>query len=305
MKLSDRLHPADWVVLAYNAILMMMWLVVLPRAWYAPWLALVHVAGISLVWLFIRLPESAGTGMRLCRELYPLIFVAAFWTELDLVRPALDLIGIDRQIGALDRFIFGGHLHEVWLPKMGAVWMSEVMHFFYYAYYPSIYIPAIAVAIMGRYAAIQDVTFRLTATYLACFVVYIAFPVDGPHVLMEHTQGAHTDGFFYGLVEMAQKIGDSRGCSFPSSHVAGATTIAILAWRWLPRWAGVILTVEAIGVLLSTAYTQHHYFVDSVAGMAWALIFNFMLAVPLFRALGGDPATVSINGTKHLAGRST
>jgi membrane-associated phospholipid phosphatase len=206
----------------------------------------------------------------------------------------LDLVGIDRQIAALDHALFGVHLHEIWLPRMGAVWMSELMHFFYYAYYPSIYIPAIAVAIMGKHTAIRDMTFRLTVVYLTCFVVYIIFPVDGPHVLMEHTQGAHTDGFFYGLVEMAQQIGDSRGCSFPSSHVAGATTIAILAWRWLPRWAGILLTIEAIGVLLSTAYTQHHYFVDSVAGMLWALLFNFVLAVPLLRALGGYPPVESV-----------
>ncbi len=164
--------------------------------------------------------------------------------------------------------------------------MSEVMHLLYYAYYPAIYLPPLALAIMARYAAIRDMTFRLTVTYLGCYVVYIAFPVDGPHFLMEPTPGAHTEGFFYGLVEMAQQIGDSRGCSFPSSHVAGATTIAILAWRWLPRWAAVILTVEAIGVLTSTTYTQHHYAIDSVAGLAWALLVNFALATPLRRILG-------------------
>jgi membrane-associated phospholipid phosphatase len=135
-------------------------------------------------------------------------------------------------------------------------------------------------------------TFRLTATYLACFAVYIAFPVDGPHFFMEPTPGPHTKGLFYGLVQMAQQIGSSRGCSFPSSHAAGAATMAFLAWRWLPRWAGILLTVEALGVMLSTTYTQFHFFVDSVAGVAWALILNFVLARPLARALGGAPPDV-------------
>jgi len=301
LTLRSRLHPADRIVIVYNAILAVLWLAVMFRAWYAPWLALAHLSGIVLAWLFGRLPVSAGRGMRLLRELYPLILVAAFWTELDLVRPVLGLEGIDRQIAALDLFFFRVHLHEVLLPRMGALWMSELMNFFYSAYYPSIYIPAIVVVIAGRNAATRDTMFRLTMTYLVCFLVYIAFPVDGPHVLMEHTQGAHTEGFFYGLVEMAQRFGDSRGCSFPSSHAAGATTIAILAWRWFPRWVGVILTVEALGVLVSTAYTQHHYFVDSVAGMVWALLFNFLLAVPLYRAFGGDPASVSIARDRQLA----
>jgi len=296
------LLPADRIVLAYNTILAMTWLFVSPRLWYAPWLVLAHIAGIGLVGLFLRLPDSARSGMRLLRDLYPLILVAAFWTELDLVRPVLDLVGVDSQIAALDLFLFGGHLHETWLPRMGAVWMSEVMHFFYYAYCPSIYILAIAVAVLGKQDAVRDTAFRLSVTYFSCFVIYIVFPVDGPHFLMVHTPGAHTEGFFYGLVQMAQTIGDSRGCSFPSSHVAGATTIAVLAWRWLPRWAAVILTVEALGVLLSTTYTQHHYFVDSVAGLAWALLFNFVLAAPLLRALGGDPSAGSDSGEKLLSG---
>jgi hypothetical protein len=52
----------------------------------------------------------------------------------------------------------------------------------------------------------------------------------------------------------------------------------------------VVLTVEAIGVLMSTAYTQHHYFVDSVAGLAWGLLLNLGLAGPLWRLAGGGRA---------------
>ena len=287
LSLDSRMHPADGILLGYNLALAGVWLSVGSGVSHAPWLAAAHLAGVGLPWLFSRLPKSAGAGMRLLRQLYPLVFVAAFWIELDLVRPALHLEGIDAQISALDRFLFGVHLHEVWLPRMDAVWMSEVMFFFYYAYYPSVYVPPIVLAVLGREAAARDMIFRLTATYLACFVVYIAFPVDGPHYFMEPTPGPHTEGFFYALVQMAQQAGSSRGCTFPSSHAAGAATMAVLAWRWLPRWAGIFLTVEALGVMLSTTYTQFHFFVDSVAGVAWALIFNFLLAEPLARALGG------------------
>ena len=291
MPKTARTLPADWAAFVYNLVMVGLWLAVVRRAPHAPWLAAAHGAGLALPWLFARLEARPRSGWYLLRELYPLLLVAAFWIELDLVRPALDLVGIDAQVSALDQFLFGLHLHEVWLPRMSAVWISEVMHLFYYLYYPSIYVPVIALAIMGRETAIRDMTFRLLVTYLACYVVYIAFPVDGPHVLMQHTQGPHTQGFFYRLVEAAQRVGESRGCSFPSSHVAGATTIAYLAWRWLPRWVAVVLTVEAIGVLLSTAYTQHHYFVDSVAGLAWGLILNLALAGPLWRLAGGGRAT--------------
>jgi hypothetical protein len=65
---------------------------------------------------------------------------------------------------------------------------------------------------------------------------------------------------------------------------------AMLAWRWLPRWVAVILWVEAIGVLLSTFYTQHHYAVDSWAGFAWA-VGAWVLAGPVGRWLGTTGAT--------------
>ncbi len=205
------------------------------------------------------------------------------------MRPALGLVGIDEPIAALDRLMFGVHLHEVWLPAMDAMWFSELMHLAYYGYYLAAYLPPIVLAIMARHDAVRDMVFRLVVVYIGCYLVFIAFPVDGPHFLQEPAAGMHTEGFFYGLVEGAQKLGDSRGCSFPSSHVAAAVMAAMLAWRWLPRWVAVILWVEAIGVLLSTTYTQHHYAIDSVAGLLWAVA-AWYVAPPLHRLLSGrDP----------------
>jgi membrane-associated phospholipid phosphatase len=280
------LYPADRIIAFYNVVMAVLWLVFVTRAWYAPMLVLAHIVGLLLPWLWARVPMLGGRVMRFLRELYPLLLLAVFWTELDLVRPALGLTGIDEPIAALDRLMFGMALHEVWLPTMGALWMSEVMHLFYYAYYLAAFVPPIALALMARYPAVRDMTFRLTLTYVSCYFVYIAFPVDGPHFLMERTAGVHTQGFFYGLVEAAQTLGDSRGCSFPSSHVAVAVMAAMLGWRWLPRWLAVILWIEAVGVLTSTTYTQHHYAIDSVAGVAWALLV-WLAADPLYRLLGG------------------
>ncbi len=286
---SNRPLPAEKVLTFYNALMALLWLVLIARVWYAPWLALAHVLALPLPWLFARMPDTAGRGMRILRELNPLLFLGVFWIELDLVRPALGLVGIDEPIAALDRLVFGVHLHEVWLPAMDAMWFSELMHLAYYGYYLAAYLPPIVLAIIARHDAVQDMVFRLVVAYIGCYLVFIAFPVDGPHFLQEPAAGVHTEGFFYGLVEGAQKLGDSRGCSFPSSHVAAAVMAAMLAWRWLPRWVAVILWVEAIGVLLSTTYTQHHYAIDSVAGLIWAVV-AWYLVPPLHRLLSGrDP----------------
>jgi len=285
--------PAEKLLTGYNVLMLILWIAVITRAWYAPWLALAHAAALPLPWLFARMPADAGRAMRFLRELNPLLFLGIYWIELDLVRPALGLVGIDGPVAALDRWVFGVHLHEVWLPAMDAVWFSEVMHLAYWAYYLAAYLPPILLAIMARTGATRDMVFRLVLVYLSCYLVYIAFPVDGPHFLEVPATGVHQGGFFYGLVEGAQRLGDSRGCSFPSSHVAAAVMAALLAWRWLPRWLAVVLSVEAVGVLLSTTYTQHHYAIDSLVGLLWAFGI-WAVAAPVHRWLSGEapPAPV-------------
>jgi membrane-associated phospholipid phosphatase len=285
---NSRPLAAEKLLAVYNVGMILLWAVFLTRVWYAPWLALAHLAALALPWLFARLPATAGRPMRFLRELNPLLFLAVFWIELDLVRPVLGLTGIDGPVAALDRLMAGGvHLHQVWLPAMNALWFSEPMHFMYWAYYFAVYGPPLVLAVMGRYDAVRDMVFRLVLVYVGCYLVFIVFPVDGPHFLEEPFQGPHTAGFFYGLVQGAQGVGDSRGCSFPSSHVAAAVMGAMLGWRWLPRWLAVILWIEAIGVLLSTFYTQHHYAVDSVVGFAWAVA-AWYLAGPLERWIAGS-----------------
>lgn len=283
---TNRTLAAEKLLTAYNAGMALLWAAFLGRVGYAPLLLLAHVAALAVPWMFARLPDTTGRPMRFLRELSPLLFLAVFWLELDLVRPALGLVGIDEPIAALDRLMAGGvHLHDVWLPAMHGRLFSEAMYFMYWAYYFAVYVPPIVLALLGRYEPVRDMVFRLVLVYLGCYLAFMAFPVDGPHFLQEPFQGPHTGGFFYGLVESAQGFGDSRGCSFPSSHVAAAVMGAMLGWRWLPRWIAIILWVEAIGVLLSTFYTQHHYAIDSVAGFAWAVA-AWYLAAPLERWIG-------------------
>jgi len=168
------------------------------------------------------------------RELYPLLFVLAFWTELGYLRELYHVGVHDRLVTAWDLRVFGQHFNLTWMPRMPAVWLSEAMHFVYFAYYPLIFVPVVAVGLIGRVDAMRDMIFRLTVTYLGCYVLYLWFPVGGPSALLPHFRGALTDGFWYQLVKTAHDSGDSLGTAFPSSHVAGSVTIALVAWRLHP-----------------------------------------------------------------------
>ncbi len=282
----DAVLPVDRLLAGYNLVLVGVWLAVLPSAAYAPAIVAAHAAGLVLPGLLRRAPATPTRLTVILRDLYPYLWLGAFWAELDLLRVLLHDFANDRPVMALEGALFGVQLSETWIEAMPYVWLSELMHALYSLYYALIFLPPLVVALTGRMDALRDMTLRLLATYLACYLVYIAFPVDGPHFLASRYEGALTGGFFYRLVGVLQDFGDSRGAAFPSSHVAGAVTIAYLGWRWFRPWVAVLLTAEALGVVVSTVYTQNHYAVDSLAGVVFALGIQIVAVPALLRVLG-------------------
>ncbi len=274
---SDRVRPADLLVAAYNVVLLAVWSRYAGAAWYGPWIAGAHAAAAALPLLLSRSAGSRPGAMRVLREIYPLLGLLAFWTELGLLQPLAPAGTYDAVVARLDLALFGRHLNLVWMPAMPYPALSEVMHFVYFMYYPLIFVPPIAMSLAGRTEALRDMTLRLMVTYLGCYLLYLAFPVIGPAELLPRYHGPLSDGVFYGLTHAARAAGDSLGTAFPSSHVAGATTAAVLGWRWLPRPVAVLVTAQAGGVLLATVYTQNHYPVDSLAGLLWALGLQLVL----------------------------
>lgn len=294
MDMNERVLPVDRFIAVYNGLFALVWCLHWGYAAYAPWIAAAHAGAATLGHLLGRAPKGMSRPMQLLRELYPLLMVGAFWFEIDVFRAAAPFETYDGIVASLDLMVFGEHLHRIWLPNMHQLWFSELLHAMYFLYLPLVFIPPLVVALQGRDSVARDMTFRLTVTYLTCFLVFLVFPVDGPHFTWEPFVGPHTEGFFYQLVQASQSAGDSRGCAFPSSHVAGAVTIAYLAWLWLPRWVAVLLTLEAAGVFCATVYSQNHYAVDSVAGVAWALAFQIGMIPALQRAFGEARSEVPV-----------
>lgn len=280
---SASVRLVDYLTSLYNALLAVVWLCLVPQWKYALWLALAHAAAASLPQLLKHGQSRLSSAGRVLRDIYPLIFILAFWTELDFVRRLLHDSSFDRVIGDLDLAVFGVHLNEVWLPAMHWLWFSEIMHFAYFSYYFAVIVPLLYMSFSGGPEMKRDMTFRVMLVYFVCFLTYIAFPVDGPHFLSKHYEGPHQAGFFYRLDQMLQGQGDALGCSFPSSHVAATTTMAYLGIRWLSKPAAILLILSAVGVALATVYAQHHYAIDSLAGIVLALWLQLLVAPALLR----------------------
>lgn len=281
--MSAAVRPVDRLVAAYNALLAIVWGSVIGRADYAALIALAHVAALSLPWLLRRGEGRLGPFTRTLHDIYPLLWMAGFWTELGLLRP-LHGPTHDAWVAALDLAVFRVHLNAEWMPRMPWLWFSELMHLSYYLYYVIIVAPPLALLLTARRDALRDVTLRMLVTYLGCFTLYIMFPVDGPAHTMVHYTGVPTTGFFYHLVHAAGDFGDSMGTAFPSSHVAAALTAAWAGWRWFSRPVAILLALEAAGVVLATVYTQNHYAIDVLAGFVLAVILQLAVVPALTRA---------------------
>jgi hypothetical protein len=217
----DGVRLVDRLTSYYNILLAFVWLILVPQWSTAVWLFLAHAMAATIPLQLKRAKGRLSRFGRVLRDIYPLIFILPFWTELDIVRRLLHDANFDRVVGALDLALFGIHLDTVFLPNMDAIWFSEIMYFAYFAYYLTVVVPLLYMAFKGSPEMKSDITFRVVLIYVSCFFVYIAFPVDGPHWLTEHYQGDFQRGFFYQLEQALQSEGDALETDCLASHLRG------------------------------------------------------------------------------------
>lgn len=271
------LLPVDRWVAGITAAFAILWLPLIATAPLARWFFATHVAALLLPVLLDRHRGPFPPALAALRECYPLLWIAAFWTELGLRYPLVANAANDAFVAAADRRIFGVHWNDVWAAAMPAPWLSELMHGAYCSYYALLIgVPAL-LALRGCRTTLRELTLRMAVTYLACFVVYAAFPVRGPFDLPHTELATVTAGWFHGLMQAARAAGDAAGTAFPSSHTAGAVTFAIILWRRGPRMLAWPATVAATLIALATVYTRNHFPVDTVAGIAVAWLAQYGL----------------------------
>ena len=272
---------AERPLAAYNAVVAALWLTT-AHGPLAALLGAAHLAAATLPWLFGAAPPRRATN--LLRDLYPLLLVPALWIEMDLLHRAQAAPLHDAAVAALDLRLFGAHWNLLWMPAMPVRWLSELMQAVYFGYYAAVFGAPLLLYLAGRREGARELIQRLVITAIGCSLVYVFFPVAGPAITLPQYSGPLTDGFFYQLNHAAHAAGDAVGTAFPSSHVAYAVTMAIAARRCCPRWAAALLATEAVGVCFAVVYTQNHYPIDAVAGVALAAALQLGLVPALQRA---------------------
>lgn len=289
---GDRWELQDIGMLGYLAIVILLLLVLgagLGRH-TRPWLLILYhlvLAGAAVgARMLPRLWDHPAA--RFLRWWYPVIlmffcFTAVGWM-IHLIRPAF----IDPFLIDLERALFG----VLWTPAMqqfARPVLTEIMYFFYTAYYfliPGFGLP-LYLAWRRKGERRQAIRFReymlaVTLTFWVCYLHFLVTPGAGPVFWAGYPgtvltlQGGPITAFEQWLFARGAIVGGA----FPSSHVAVAFVIAIYSVRF--RLASWFFAPVAVGLAISTMYNGYHYGVDVVWGIVVAVAMS-ALVPRLFR----------------------
>jgi len=259
------LIPVDYILALYNIVLIAVWAPLATTTPVARWMIAVHTAALGLPWLLLRAGSLRSRGVAALREVYPVIWLGAFWKELGIHCELVGSAPNDALLASLDRAVFHVNANVTWPAAAPAVWLSELMQGVYFLYYVLFAGLVLYLVLRSRRPITRDTILRLSAAYTAAYLVYAIAPTVGPMWMSEFPRlGAQ--GLFRTLNDALQAAGDAAGTAFPSTHTAGSITLAWLAWRYCPRWVAVPVTALALAIIPATVYTQNHFLLDAVCG---------------------------------------
>lgn len=223
-----------------------------------------------LVWVAL-VPKLRKTRLGWFTYWYPLGLSAFFFEEIHSLVHSIRTGWNDPYLIAADYWLFGAH-PTVWFEAYITPALTEILSFFYFAYWPLI--PAVAALIWFRQREeFVDFVTRMSLAYIICYVVFILFPVEGPFHTLRGLQKVEEmpGGPFKWIVDEVEKRGRIHGAAFPSAHVAGSFIALFGAWRF-SKMAGLVAGVIVTGMCVATVYGRYHYAADIWGGITVAVI---------------------------------
>ncbi len=257
-----RLLPVDRLLLGY---LLVVTVIVLIRALRQPecrWLLAAH--GLFLLFLFLIRRRPMGSAGQVLGEIYPLVLLLGLYGEIGI----LNSHGAPVHDGLVQHWemaLFGMQVSREWWQAMPSRLWSAVLHGAYFSYYLIVTVPAIVFLRRRQTMQARHFIFAVMATFVACYLVFLFFPVAGPYYVFPRPDSWFTANAPARIVYATLAAGSSYGAAFPSSHVAAAVAATVAAYRG-NKVLGFALVVPTLLLSVGVVYCQMHYAVDAVAG---------------------------------------
>lgn len=203
---------------------------------------------------------------------------------------------LDHLFAIVEQQVFGFQPAITFSSMFPQKWVSELIYFGYFAYYPLIVGTVVYSFYLNRDEG-NRVMYLLLGSFFTFYLIYILVPVSGPQfyflaIGIEDVAKAnfysigsyfktHTDimqgpgyasGLFYSLIAKIQAGSEFPIAAFPSSHV-GISTVLMLWMFSVNRKASLFLLPIYFFLCCATVYIRAHYLIDVFAGWIAGVLF--------------------------------
>ncbi|HBC45466.1 MAG TPA: hypothetical protein DCZ43_00315, partial [candidate division Zixibacteria bacterium] len=143
----------------------------------------------------------------------------------------------------------------------------ETFSFCYWSYFLLIPLLPAILYYQKRYPQFREVVISTIFCLYAGYILYVIFPAVSPSIILKDLYTVPLNGtpFTDATIGLANTLPSDVRDAFPSLHAGIAFLSLIFAWKYLRRVFWVILPI-CTGLVLSTIYLRHHYFIDLPAG---------------------------------------
>lgn len=263
------MRTLDKVILGYVAIVSALALARAPQNPGCWWLLGAHVLVVVLIVLVTR--PGLGPVGRVVREVYPVILLILFYSEIDILNAGGITIH-DARVQGWELAIFGEQVSQtLWRDRFPSTIASTILHASYWSYYSLLLLPVAYFAVRRDWLSLRRTMYVVILTLLACYLVFLTWPVVGPYYEFARPDAWFLDNGPARLVYAMLASGSSYGAAFPSSHVAATIAATSGAWRG-DRRLGLVMLVPALLLIVSVVYCQMHYGVDALTGIGVGMV---------------------------------
>jgi membrane-associated phospholipid phosphatase len=238
-----------------------------------PWAFIVlHLCIIAvIVGLVFMARRIRSESVRVFREWYPGLFFVFGFEEINYLVNMVTPERFHQALIAWDYAIFGVH-PTIWLGQFALPWLTELLMSCFASFYFLIPLVGLVLYFKNKKEELRELMLTLGIAFYICFLTFIFLPAEGPWITMIHLHPEPLQGgLFTWFVHFVQGLGTVRGGAFPSSHVAVAVVVLIVAYRH-QRMLSYFLMPVIIGLFISTVYCRFHYAVDVLSGVLVGMV---------------------------------
>jgi len=232
---------------------------------------LTHSLTASLVIPWLRFSTGRKNPVvRFFRYWYIPVTLGFFYEQIDHYILGIQGRYLDYIITNFEYRLFGVH-PTVWLERFVSPPLTEIMKLSYHSYYWIGPILGLSLYFKGDLLAYRRSLFSILSAFFISYIGFFLFPAIGPRYVFADLYKGPLEGYvFTALQDFIMKNGDIYGGCMPSSHVAVAVVVLLMAWLYRKKMAAW-MTPVVIMLCISTVYNRYHYVSDVVAGVVVGL----------------------------------